>query len=114
MSIERHDVGARMSQAVIHNGIVYLAGQTSDAGADTATQTQEVLARIDRHLAAAGTDKSKLLTTQIWLRDIADFDTMNAVWEAWVTEGQTPARATVEARLARDNLRVEIQVTAAL
>ena len=114
MSIDRHDVGARMSQIVIHNGVVYLSGQTSDAGVDTATQAQEVLAKIDRHLAAAGTDKSKLLSTQIWLRDIADFDTMNAVWEAWVPEGETPARATVEARLARSSLRVEIQVTAAL
>ena len=115
MSIDRFEVGPLMSQAVVHGGIVHLAGQVADD--DTAPvdeQTRQVLAKIDAHLAMAGADKSRLLTANIWLKDIGDFAAMNEVWKAWVEPGQTPARATVEATLARPGLLVEIMVTAAL
>jgi len=116
MSIKRLETGPRMSQAVIHNGVVYLAGQVAKnpAGTSVAAQTQDVLASIDRLLAAAGTDKSKLLTATIYLTDISTFGEMNPVWEAWVSSGNTPARATVEAKLATPDYKVEIVVTAAV
>ena len=114
MNIERIECGTRMSKAVIHNGTVYLAGQTSDASADAGGQTREILAKIDAYLEKAGTDKRRLLKANIWLSDIAHFAEMNAVWDAWVPEGCAPARATVESRLARADLLVEIQVVAAL
>lgn len=115
MSIERIEVGPRMSQVVIHNDTVYLAGQVADdPTADVAGQTAQVLARIDRLLAAAGSDKTKILMTTIWLPDISDFDAMNAVYDAWTPQGHTSARACVESKLARDDLRVEIRVVAAL
>ncbi len=111
----RIETGPRMSQVVIHNGIVYLAGQVGTPGASVADQTKAVLASIDRLLAEAGTDKSRLLTAQIWLSDIASgFAEMNGVWEAWVAEGQAPARWTGEAKLATPAYNVEIIVTAAL
>ncbi len=115
MSIERKEVGARMSQAVVHGDTVYLAGQVAvDApGAAVAAQTRDTLARIDRLLAEAGTDKSKLLSATIWLSDMRHFQQMNEVWDAWVTPGQTPARACVEARLAAPKYDVEIMVVAA-
>ncbi len=115
MSIERKEVGARMSQAVVHGDTVYLAGQVAmDApGAAVAAQTRDTLARIDRLLAEAGTDKSKLLSATIWLSDMRYFEQMNEVWDAWVTPGQTPARACVEARLATPQYDVEIMVVAA-
>lgn len=114
MTIERHDNGPRFCRVLTHNGIVYLAGMTADdTSGDTAAQTKAVLDKIDRYLAMAGSDKSKLLTTQIWLRDIADFDRMNAVWDAWIDRSAMPVRATVESRLAGDGYRVEIMVTAA-
>ena len=115
MSIERHDVGERMSQAVVHNGTVYLAGQVAfdKAGASVAEQTQNILDRIDRYLGEAGTDKSKLLSAQIWLSDISTFDEMNGVWDAWVTPGSAPCRACVESKLAAPQFTVEIMVTAA-
>lgn len=115
MSIERKQVGDRMSQAVIHDDVVYLAGQVAQRapGAPVAEQTRAILAQIDSLLAEAGTDKSKLLAAQIWLADISTFNDMNAVWDAWVTPGQTPARACVEAKLARPDFTVEIMVTAA-
>ncbi len=115
MSIERKEVGARMSQAVVHGDTVYLAGQVAmDApGAAVAEQTRDTLARIDRLLAEAGTDKSKLLSATIWLSDMRYFEQMNEVWDAWVTPGQTPARACVEARLATPQYDVEIMVVAA-
>ena len=115
MSIERKEVGARMSQAVVHGDTVYLAGQVArDApGAAVAEQTRDTLARIDRLLAEAGTDKSKLLSATIWLSDMRYFEQMNEVWDAWVTPGQTPARACVEARLASPQYDVEIMVVAA-
>ena len=115
MSIERKEVGARMSQAVVHGDTVYLAGQVArDApGAAVAEQTRDTLAHIDRLLAEAGTDKSKLLSATIWLSDIRYFNEMNELWEAWVTPGQPPARACVEARLAGPQYDVEIMVVAA-
>ncbi len=115
MSIERKEVGARMSQAVVHGDTVYLAGQVArDApGAAVADQARDTLARIDRLLAEAGTDKSKLLSATIWLSDMRYFEQMNEVWDAWVTPGQTPARACVEARLASPQYDVEIMVVAA-
>lgn len=112
--ITRIETGPRMSQAVVHNGIAYLAGQVGTPGASVADQTTAVLASIDRLLAAAGTDKTRLLTAQIWVADIAtDFAPMNAVWDAWVPEGCAPARYTGEAKLATPDYRVEIIVTAA-
>ena len=115
MSIQRHDVGERMSQAVVHNGTVYLAGQVAfdKAGASVAEQTQNILDRIDKYLGEAGSDKSKLLSAQIWLSDISTFDEMNAVWDAWVTPGSTPCRACVESKLAAPQFTVEIMVVAA-
>ncbi|MDH3769972.1 MAG: RidA family protein [Nitrospirota bacterium] len=116
MSTKRLHVGRRMSQAVIHGGIVYLAGQVAQnaAGESVTEQTKDVLAIIDDLLAQAGTDKSRLLTAQIWLSDITTFDEMNAVWDAWVSPEDPPARACVEATLARPQFAVEIMVTAAL
>ncbi|MGV0958922.1 MAG: RidA family protein [Limnohabitans sp.] len=113
--VQRIDVGARMSEAAIHNGTVYLAGQIpEDASQDIAGQTRQVLAAIDALLAKAGTDKSKLLMTQIFLTDLGDFPGMNAVWDAWVVPGNTPPRATVQAQLANPDWKLEIVVTAAL
>jgi enamine deaminase RidA (YjgF/YER057c/UK114 family) len=115
MTIKRLHSGPRMSAAVVYNGIVFLAGQVAeDAKQDIAGQTRQVLAAIDRLLAEAGSDKSRLLMANIFLSDMADFAAMNAVWEAWVSPGNAPARATVEAQLARPGWLVEIVVTAAL
>ncbi|SEM81089.1 Enamine deaminase RidA, house cleaning of reactive enamine intermediates, YjgF/YER057c/UK114 family [Loktanella fryxellensis] len=112
MSIERIESGPRMSQAVVHGGIAYLAGQVGAPGETVTAQTTEVLAQIDRLLALAGTDKSQILTAQIWLADMADFAEMNAVWDEWVSQGNAPARWTGEARLATPDYKVEIIVTA--
>ena len=117
MTIERRHVGKRLSELVIHraSGLAYLAGQVAaETSADITGQTRQVLAQIDTLLTEAGTDKSRLLSATIYLPDLADFAAMNAVWEQWVVPGQTPARATVEAKLARPEYRVEIQVVAAL
>ncbi len=116
MSTKRLHVGRRMSQVVIHSGIVYLAGQVAQnaAGGAVTEQTEDVLAIIDDLLAQAGTDKSRLLTAQIWLSDITTFDEMNAVWDDWVSPDNPPARACVEATLARPQFLVEIMVTATL
>lgn len=104
-----------MSQAVVCNGIVFLAGQVAgDPAQDVAGQTRQVLAAIDKLLGEAGSDKSRLLSANIFLADMTDFAAMNAVWDAWVSPGNTPARATVQAQLARPQWRVEIVVTAAL
>ena len=115
MTIERKEVGPRMSQIVIHGNTVYLAGTVAheNAGKSVTEQTKEVLATIDKHLKQAGTDKSKLLSANIWLADMATFGEMNAVWDAWVAPGHTPARATVEAKLASAQYKVEIMVVAA-
>ena len=116
MDITRHHIGSRMSQIVVHNDTVYLAGQVAtdlSTAPDVASQTRQVLARIDELLAEAGSDKTKALMATIWLSDISTFDEMNGVWDAWVAEGATPARACIEARLARPDLLVEIRVVAA-
>ncbi|HWK36255.1 RidA family protein [Sphingomonas sp.] len=114
MTIQRLHSGARMSQAVIHNGLVYLAGQIGAPGEDATAQTKAVLASIDALLAEAGTDKSRLLQATIWLADMADFGAMNAVWEAWIGGADAPTRATGEVKLATPDYKVEIIVTAAL
>ena len=112
--IQRIEPGPRMSEASIHNGIVYLAGQVAeDPSGDTETQTRQVLAQIDALLAQAGSDKSRILRAQIYLADIAGFAAMNRAWDAWVVPGNAPSRATVEARLAAPSWKVEIVVTAA-
>lgn len=113
MTITRFETGARMSQAVVHNGVVYLAGQVGEPGSDVATQTKQVLASIDRLLALAGSDKTRILSAQIWMADMADFQKMNAVWDAWVAPGHAPARATGESKLAGPEYLVEIIITAA-
>ena len=113
--VQRFDVGTRLSEMAVHNGVAYLAGQVaSDGGQDITGQTQQVLAAIDALLARAGTDKRKLLRVEIFLKDLADFPAMNAVWEAWLPPGDAPPRATVQATLARPEWRVEMVVTAAL
>ena len=113
--IQRIDVGPRMSEAAVHNGVVYLAGQVATGDAtDIGSQTREVLAAIDALLAKAGTDKTRVLRAQIFLADMADFAGMNAVWDQWVAPGHTPARATVQAALAKPRWKVEIVITAAL
>lgn len=112
--IKRYSTGARMSEAVAFNGIVWLAGQVGTPDTTVTQQTTEVLAAIDALLAEAGTDKTRILSAQIWLADMADFAEMNAVWDQWVAQGHTPARATGEAKLAAPGYKVEIIVTAAL
>lgn len=115
MSIERLENGQRFCRVLRHNGTVYVAGLTADdLSGDTTNQTKQILDKIDAMLAKAGSDKSKLLSAQIWLRDIADFDMMNSAWDAWIDRNAMPVRATVEARLAGDQYRVEIMVTAAV
>jgi enamine deaminase RidA (YjgF/YER057c/UK114 family) len=115
MTVQRFETGPRMSQVVIHGDTIYLAGVVAKttAGDSVAKQTQEVLSIIDGHLAKAGSDKSKLLTATIYLTDMNTFAQMNAVWDGWVSAGNTPARATVEAKLAAPRYSVEIMVIAA-
>ncbi|KQZ16623.1 hypothetical protein ASD50_08490 [Mesorhizobium sp. Root552] len=113
MSIRRIEVGPRMSQAVIHGNTVYLAGQVGE-GEGVEAQTKDILASIDKLLAEAGTDKTKIVQTIIWLADMNDFAAMNKAWDAWVPQGHTPARATGEAKLAAPKYKVEIIVTAAI
>ena len=115
MTIQRIDPGPILSEAVVHNGVAYLAGQVSSSGVrEVGSQTREVLAAIDALLAKAGSDKSRVLRAQIFLADMADFPGMNAVWDQWVVPGHTPARATVQAALAKPQWKVEIVITAAL
>src|ERR1700751_1617573 len=115
MTIQRFDTGPRMSQVVVHGDTIYLAGVVANkaAGDSVTKQTQEVLSIIDGHLAKAGSDRSKLLTATIYLTDMKTFAEMNAVWDGWVSAGNTPARATVEAKLAAPQYGVEIMVIAA-
>ena len=115
MSIQRFETGPRMSQVVVHGNTVYLAGVVANTtkNESAATQTQEILSIIDGHLAKAGTDKSKLLSTTIYITDMKNYAEMNSAWDAWVSPGNTPARATVEAKLAAPQYLVEIMVTAA-
>jgi enamine deaminase RidA (YjgF/YER057c/UK114 family) len=115
MTITRLETGPRMSQAVVHGDTVYLAGQVAgNPVPSVAKQTKQILGQIDKLLRQAGSHKSKLLSANIWLTDIRSFGEMNEVWEAWVSEGNTPARATVEAKLAGTQYLVEIMVTAAV
>lgn len=111
--IKRIEVGPRMSGAVVHNGTVYLAGQVG-RGDNVTAQTESALAEVERLLKAAGSDKTRILYAQIWLSDMKYFAEMNAVWDAWVPEGATPARACGEAALATPDYLVEVMVTAAL
>ena len=114
MAIERHEVGPIMSQIVVHGDTVYLAGQVAgDPSADVKGQTQQILDQIDAHLATVGSDKSKVLSANIWLTDISTWADMNEVWSAWVDPANPPARATVEAKLAAPQYIVEIMVIAA-
>ncbi|HET8586013.1 MAG TPA: RidA family protein [Casimicrobiaceae bacterium] len=119
MTIERRNVGKRLSDLVIYapppgGRLVYLAGQvTEEPKADITRQTRSVLAQIDHLLEEAGTDKTKILSATIYLADMSDYAAMNAVWDQWVAQGEAPARATVEAKLANPDYRVEIQVVAA-
>ena len=113
--IQRFDVGPRMSELAVHNGVAYLAGQIpEDASLDITGQTRQVLQAIDALLAQAGTDKTRILRAQIFLADIGEFAGMNQAWDAWVVPGHTPPRATVEARLADPSWKVEIVVMAAV
>ncbi|MFC7398771.1 RidA family protein [Chelatococcus sp. GCM10030263] len=114
MSIERFGVGPRMSEAVAYGNLVFLSGEVAnDRSQGAADQTRQILASIDETLAKAGTDKTKILKANIWLAEIKDFGAMNEVWDAWVPQGHTPARATVEAKLAAPDILVEIMVVAA-
>ena len=113
--VQRFDVGSRLSEMAVHNGTVYLAGQVAaDDTQDIAGQTRQVLAAVDALLARAGTDKSKIVMCQIYLADLGDYAAMNVVWEAWVSAGNAPPRATVQAQLAKPAWKIEVVVTAAL
>lgn len=113
--IERFDPGPRLSEAVVHGDRILLSGMIpEDTSLDVAGQVRQALAEIDALLARAGTDKTRILTATIYLADIGDFAAMNAVWDAWVVPGQTPARATVQARLNDPEMKVEIVVVAAI
>jgi enamine deaminase RidA (YjgF/YER057c/UK114 family) len=116
MNIRRIGPGPRMSKAVVHGNIVYLAGQVAEAaaGKSVAEQTREILSMIDALLKEAGSDKTKLLSVNIWLTDIKTFAEMNQIWDAWVAPGNTPARATVEAKLEAPQFTVEIAAIAAI
>ena len=114
-TIRRIQPGPRYSEACVHQGTVYLAGQVADdASQDIEGQTAQVLQAIDRLLAEAGSAKARILMAQVFLADLADYDGMNRAWDAWVAPGQAPCRATVQAALAKPQWRVEIVVTAAL
>jgi enamine deaminase RidA (YjgF/YER057c/UK114 family) len=113
--IQRFHVGARISEMAVYNHTAYLAGQvTSDNSLDITGQTSDVLAQIDKLLAEAGTDKSRILMCQIFLTDLANFAAMNQVWDAWIPAGNTPPRATVLANLAKPEWLIEIVITAAV
>ena len=112
--IARFHTGERMSQMVIHNGTIYLAGQVGTGGDSVADQTRQCLDKVDALLAEAGVDKTRILQTTIWLDSMSDFAEMNCVWDAWVPAGHTPARACGEAKLAHPDLLVEIIAIAAM
>ena len=115
MTIQRHNVGKRLSEIVVHGNTAYLAGEVPDStDKDITGQTEEVLAKIDKLLAQVGSDKTRILSAQIFLPDMKDFAGMNVAWEKWVVPGHTPARATVEAKLANPAYKVEIMAIAAL
>ncbi len=116
--IDRRYANARMSKIVRHGGLVYLCGQTASGGAnasaDITAQTHETLSRVDVLLAEAGSDRKRILSATIYLRDMSDFAAMNVVWESWLAPGTAPARTAVEARLASESLLFEVTITAAL
>jgi enamine deaminase RidA (YjgF/YER057c/UK114 family) len=115
MSVTRHGVGPRLSQAVVHGNTAYLAGMVAgDPSADARGQTEQILKKIDETLAAVGSDKSKLLSATVYVASMALYNDMNAAWDAWVDKANTPARATVEARLASPKYLVEIMCVAAI
>lgn len=114
MNIERHGTTRRYSDSVVHNGTVYLVEVPAVSDGDIAAQTASLLAGVDRLLAEAGSDKSRLLMVTVYLADLADYDGMNAVWDAWLPEGSAPTRACVQARLAHPGWRVEMAVVAAV
>jgi enamine deaminase RidA (YjgF/YER057c/UK114 family) len=115
MSIQRFHVGARLSESAVYNGVAYLAGQVPEDGSlDIVGQTRQVLAAIDERLAEVGSDKTRILSTQIFIADMADFQGMNQAWDEWVPKGNAPPRATVQALLADPTLKVEIVITAAV
>ena len=115
MTLHRHLPGARLAEAVVCNGIAWLAGQVPEnLDADAQAQTANVLAQIDTVLRDLGSDKSQVIDATIFLADLADYDAMNAAWDAWVIPGQTPARATVQAKLANPAWKVEIKIVAAV
>jgi enamine deaminase RidA (YjgF/YER057c/UK114 family) len=114
MQIQRHGTTRRYSDSVVHNGAVYLVEVPSNLDADITAQTANLLAGIDRLLEQVGSDRSRLLMVTIYLADMADYDAMNAVWDAWVPDGHAPTRACVQARLANPGFRVEMAVTAAV
>ena len=115
MAIQRHNVGKRLSEIVVHNGVAYLAGEVpDDTSKDITGQTAEVLAKIEKLLEQVGSDKTKILSAQIFLPDMGEFAGMNKAWEAWVVAGHTPARATIEAKLANPAYKVEIMCIAAI
>ncbi len=115
MSITRNHTNSRMSQLVVHGDTIYLAGQVaSDSSANIATQSRQVLDKIDNLLAEAGSDKSRILSAQIWLANIGHYAAMNEVWDEWLPAGNAPARACIEARLASPDLLVEIGIIAAV
>jgi enamine deaminase RidA (YjgF/YER057c/UK114 family) len=113
MAIARYEVGARLSQAVKHGDTIYLAGQVDDSAPSVKAQTEGILRKVDACLKHFGSDKTKILAATIYLTDMATFADMNAAWEAWVAPGHTPARATVQAKLAAPKYLVEIQIIAA-
>jgi enamine deaminase RidA (YjgF/YER057c/UK114 family) len=114
MSIQRIEPNARMSEAVIHGNTVYLAGQIGQPGDEIQAQARTALAEVDRLLAKVGSHKSRILQATVWLADMADFQAMNAVWDAWVDPANPPTRATGEARLANPGLKFEVIIVAAL
>lgn len=115
MTIDRQDIGPLMSQAVIHNGTAYLAGMVpDDFSADIKGQTEQVLTKIERRFSELATDKTKMLSTMIWLKDIKDRDAMNEVWTGWIDPAHPPVRACVQAELANPDILIEIMVTVAV
>jgi enamine deaminase RidA (YjgF/YER057c/UK114 family) len=115
MQIKRYESSKRMSQAVVHNGFAFLAGQVADdPSQDVKGQTAQILAKIDKLLAQVGSDKTKVLSASIWLADYKTFNEMNEMWDAWVPDGEAPARACVESKLAFPQYTVEIGIIAAV
>jgi enamine deaminase RidA (YjgF/YER057c/UK114 family) len=113
LAIKRIEPGQRLSKAVLHGNLVYTSGLVDSSSADVAGQTERILVKLEALLLQSGSDTSHILFANIWLSDIATFDEMNRVWEAWISPGESPARATVESRLAGSEYKVEIAVIAA-